>query len=86
MTFLNSLPLMALAALSSIRLEDMRQFRLNQGGFDTIDMACEKIVDGDLIEEYIRSKFGHWLCGFENSSALQSVRQFLRYAGIDELR
>ncbi|MDZ7309909.1 MAG: DUF1566 domain-containing protein [candidate division KSB1 bacterium] len=42
-------------------VEDMRQFLLNQGGFDTVYVAREKIVNRDLIEDYMRNKLGQWL-------------------------
>ena len=42
-------------------LEDMRQFLLNTGGFDTVYVAREKIVNRDLIEDYMRNKFARGL-------------------------
>ncbi|MGH7597802.1 MAG: DUF1566 domain-containing protein [bacterium] len=42
-------------------LSDMREFLLNQGGFDTVYVAREKIVNRDLIEDYMRNKFARGL-------------------------
>jgi hypothetical protein len=42
-------------------LEDVRTFLLSSGGFDTVYVASEKIVNRDLIEDYVRNKFAKWL-------------------------
>lgn len=42
-------------------VEDMRQFLLNQGGFDTVYVAREKIVTSGLIQNYMRNKFARGL-------------------------
>ncbi|MFQ5632147.1 MAG: caspase family protein [bacterium] len=42
-------------------LEDVRKFLLSSGGFDTVYVAREKIVNRDLIEDYVRNKFAKWL-------------------------
>lgn len=42
-------------------LADMRAFLLNDGGFDTVYVASEKIVNRDLIDGYVRNKIGRSL-------------------------
>lgn len=42
-------------------LRDMSEFLLAEGGFDTVYVASEKIVNRDLIEDYMRNKLGRWL-------------------------
>lgn len=39
-------------------LRDMREFLLNEGGFDTVYVVSEKIVNRDLVDGYVRNKIG----------------------------
>ncbi len=42
-------------------LADMRAFLLHEGGFDTVYVMSEKIVNRDLIDGYVRNKIGRSL-------------------------
>ncbi|MDZ7266181.1 MAG: formylglycine-generating enzyme family protein [candidate division KSB1 bacterium] len=42
-------------------LRDIREFLLNEGGFDTVYVASERIVNRDLIDGYVRNKIGRSL-------------------------
>jgi hypothetical protein len=42
-------------------VEGMRQFLLVQGGFDTVYAVTERLVNRDLIDEYMLNRFVKWL-------------------------